>query len=68
MLVGMGAGYGAAALTARHSDSAETIARTGLIAGVTAGVLTGVLKRGEDLVLRPGLTIDVVVEPAPSPR
>jgi len=62
ILAGMAAGYGTAWLVSRGSDSAETIARSGVVAGVTTGVLVGVLKRGADLELRPGRMLDVVIE------
>jgi hypothetical protein len=67
ILAGMAAGYGTAMLVSRWSDSTETITRSGVVAGLATGVLVGVLKRGEDLVLHPGLIIDVEVERAARP-
>jgi hypothetical protein len=57
---GYGAGAAAAALTARTSQSVETIAGVGLAVGVTTVVLIHVLARGPDLELRQGTAIDVV--------
>jgi hypothetical protein len=63
ILAGMVAGYGTALLVSRTSNSEDTIAKSGVVAGLATGVLVGVLKRGEDLELLPGVTIDVVFEP-----
>ena len=60
ILAGMVAGYGTSALVSRASDSAEAIVKSGMVAGLATGVLVGVLKRGDDLVLYPGLTFEVV--------
>ena len=61
ILAGMAAGYGTAALAAEVSDSAETIAGAGAIAGLGTGILVGVLKRGEDWFFPRGETIDVTI-------
>lgn len=63
ILTGMVAGYGAAALASHWSNSEETVVGTGVVAGLATGVLVGVLKRGADLTLLAGTTIDVVFEP-----
>jgi hypothetical protein len=62
ILVGMGAGFGAAMIAANNSHSEETIAGTGLAVGAATAVLVGVLKRGEDLELRPGREIEGLLE------
>lgn len=61
ILAGMAAGYGTVALLSKVSNSHDAILNTGVAAGLTTGVLVGVMKRGEELVLRPGRTIDVVI-------
>lgn len=66
VLAGMVAGYGTAMLVSRVSDSEDTIVGSGAIAGLATGVFVGVMKRGKDLVLPRGLTVDVVVERAAS--
>jgi hypothetical protein len=66
ILAGMVAGYGTSALVSRTSNSGDTIMRAGVVAGLATGVLVGVMKRGEDLVLLPGVSIEVVFERRPS--
>lgn len=68
ILAGMAAGYGTAAVVSKASNSAETIARAGIIAGVTTGILVGVLERGEELELARGRTIDVMLARSISAR
>jgi len=64
--VGIAAGYGGALIASTRSNSEETIVNAGALAGVGVGVTTGilmaVLKRGEDLDLRPGTEIEGVLE------
>jgi hypothetical protein len=69
VLAGMAAGYGTVALVSRVSSSPDTIVNSGVVAGLATGVLVGVLKRGEELILHRGRTIDVVIrqQPAISP-
>src|SRR5687767_598703 len=57
---GVAAGYGTAALVAKVTNSGDAIVKSGVVAGVATGVLVGVMKRGEELILQPGRTIDVV--------
>ena len=68
ILAGMAAGYGTAALASKVSNSADTIANTGLLAGVSAGILVGVLERGEDLMITRGRIIEVILTPAARPH
>jgi hypothetical protein len=63
ILAGMAAGYATAGLVSKVTHSAETIARSGLVAGVATGILMGVLKRGEDIVLYRGQLAEAVVWP-----
>ena len=58
---GVAAGYGTAALVAKVTNSGDTIVKSGVVAGLATGVLAGVMKRGEELILQPGRTIDVVI-------
>jgi hypothetical protein len=66
---GVAAGYSTAALVAKVTDSGDAIVRSGVVAGLATGVLMGVMKRGEELILQRGRTIDVVIrqQPATSP-
>jgi type IV secretion system protein VirB10 len=57
VLAGMAAGYGVAGLVSKWSTSEETVAHSGMAAGVATIVLIGVLKRGPDLMLPPGTPI-----------
>jgi len=61
ILAGMAAGYGAAWLASGVSNSEETVAGTGAIAGLGTGILIGVLKRGEDWAFPRGETIDATI-------
>jgi hypothetical protein len=61
IVVGMVAGYGTAALVSKVSNSAETVGGAGLAAGATTAVLVGMMKRGEELVLRSGQIIEVLL-------
>ena len=63
ILAGMAVGYGTAGLVSKVSDSADTIVRSGVAAGLATGVLMGVLKRGDDVVLYRGATAEAVVWP-----
>jgi hypothetical protein len=69
VLAGMAAGYGTASLVSRVTNSGDAIVNSGVVAGLTTGVLVGVMKRGEELILHRGRTIDVVIrqQPAISP-
>jgi hypothetical protein len=63
ILAGMGVGYATAGLVSKASSSGDTIVRSGVVAGLTTGVLLGVLKRGDDIVLYRGETVEAVVWP-----
>lgn len=62
VLAGMAAGYGVAGLVSNWSNSEEAVARSGLVAGISTIVLIETLKRGPELLLRPGTAIDFVFE------
>jgi hypothetical protein len=62
IVAGMAAGYGVAGVVSRWSNSEDTVVNAGALAGLATGVLVGVLKRGDDLVLAPGTTIDILFE------
>lgn len=66
VLAGMAAGYSTAALVSKVTNSGDAIVKSGVVAGIATGVLVGVMKRGEELVLRPGRTIDVVLRQLPA--
>ena len=63
IMLGMSAGYGTAAMMAKHSEDTETIARAGVIAGLATGLAAGILQRGEELVLRSGQTVRAMLVP-----
>ena len=60
--VGIGAGYGGALIASTRSNSEDTIVKAGILTAIATGVLVGVLKRGEDLELRPGREIEGLLE------
>jgi hypothetical protein len=67
ILAGMVAGYGTSALVSEVSNSTETIAGAGVIAGLSTGILVGVLKRGEDWIFPRGETFVVSITPVREP-